>query len=176
MDLREMLTGMGYQVVAEAGDGHAAIKLARDLQPDLVIMDIRMPDMDGVEAARILTSEKIAPVLFLTAFNQQDLIDGAKEAGVMGYLVKPFREQDLKPAIEIALERYRQFRAIEREVGSLKEALETRRIVERAKGILMQRLGLTEEEAFKRIHFQARNQNKKMREIAESIITAADLI
>src|SRR5258706_8284206 len=107
MDLGELLRGMGYDVVGEAGDGRTAVKLAREQKADIVIMDIRMPDLDGIEAARILTAEKIAPVLLLTAYSQQELIDGARDAGVVGYLVKPFRDTDLKPAIEIALQRYR---------------------------------------------------------------------
>jgi len=119
MDLREMLTNLGYVVVGEASDGATAVALARELKPDLVIMDIKMPNMDGLAAAKILTEERIAPVLFLTAFSQQDLVEGAKEAGVVGYVVKPFREQELVPAIEVALERFREFRALEREVADL---------------------------------------------------------
>ena len=137
MDLKEMLTNLGYLVVGEAGDGQSAVNLARELKPDLVIMDIKMPSMDGIAAAKILTEEHISPVLLLTAFSQQDLIDRAKEAGVVGYIVKPFREQELVPAIEVALERFREFRALEKEVGELKDAFETRMLVDRAKGLLM---------------------------------------
>jgi AmiR/NasT family two-component response regulator len=175
MDLREMLTSMGYQVVGEASDGQTAINLARQTRPDLVIMDIRMPDLDGIAAARILTREKIAPVLLLTAYSQQELVDGAKEAGVVGYLVKPFREPDLKPAIEIALQRYREFRALEKEVSSLAEQLETRKLVDRAKGILMDRHGLKEAEAYSRMQKLSMNSRKSMREIAEAILLNDEL-
>lgn len=175
MDLREMLTSMGYQVVGEAGDGHAAIALARQTKPDVVIMDIRMPDLDGIEAARILTREKIAPVLLLTAYSQQELLDGAKDAGVVGYLVKPFREPDLKPAIEIALQRYREFRALESEVSNLAEQLETRKLVDRAKGVLMDRHGLKEAEAYTRMQKLAMNTRKSMRQIAEAILLNDEL-
>src|SRR5512141_2818759 len=116
MDLREMLTNLGYLVVAETGDGLSAVNVARELRPDLVIMDIKMPDLDGIQAARILTEERIAPVLLLTAFSQQELIEGAKEAGVVGYIVKPFRESELVPAIEVALSRFREFKALEKEL------------------------------------------------------------
>ena len=113
-DLREMLTNLGYLVVGEVGDGQSAVNVARELKPDVVIMDIKMPDLDGIEAAKILTQEKVAPVLLLTAYSQRDLVDRAKEAGVVGYLVKPFREQEIVPAIEIALERFKEFRELEK--------------------------------------------------------------
>ncbi len=170
MDLKEMLTSLGYLVVGEASNGRVAVQLARELRPDLVIMDIKMPDMDGIEAARILTEERIAPVLFLTAFGQRDLIEKAKEAGVVGYLVKPFRESDLTPAIEVAIERFREFRQLEEQVKDLQEALETRKLVDRAKGILMDRDGLTEAEAFRKIQKMSMNTRRPMREIAEAII------
>ncbi len=172
MDLREMLTNLGYVVVGEASDGATAVALAREMKPDLVIMDIKMPNMDGLAAAKILTEERIAPVLFLTAFSQQDLVEGAKEAGVVGYVVKPFREQELVPAIEVALERFREFRALEREVADLKEALETRKLVDRAKGLLMDTQGLTEAEAFRKIQKMSMNTRKSMREVAEAILLA----
>jgi AmiR/NasT family two-component response regulator len=136
MDLKEMLSGLGYLVVGEAGDGQTAVNLAREMRPDLIIMDIKMPGLDGIGAAKILTEEKIAPVLFLTAFSQKELVDGAKEAGVVAYLVKPFRESELVPAIEIALARFGEFRVLEQQVGDLKDALETRKLVDRAKGLL----------------------------------------
>lgn len=163
MDLKEMLTSLGYLVVGEASNGRVAVQLARELRPDLVIMDIKMPDMDGIEAARILTEERIAPVLFLTAFGQRDLIEQAKEAGVVGYLVKPFRESDLTPAIEVAIERFKEFRELEEQVKDLKEALETRKLVDRAKGILMDRDGLTEAEAFRKIQKMSMNTRRPMR-------------
>jgi AmiR/NasT family two-component response regulator len=171
-DLREMLTNLGYLVVGEVGDGQSAVNVARELKPDVVIMDIKMPDLDGIEAAKILTQEKVAPVLLLTAYSQRDLIDRAKEAGVVGYLVKPFREQEIVPAIEIALERFKEFRELEKEVGNLRETLETRKIVDRAKGLLMDQQGLTEAESFRKIQKMSMNTRKPMKEIAEAIILA----
>ena len=171
-DLREMLTNLGYLVVGEVGDGQSAVNVARELKPDVVIMDIKMPDLDGIEAAKILTQEKVAPVLLLTAYSQRDLIDRAKEAGVVGYLVKPFREQEIVPAIEIALERFKEFSELEKEVGNLRETLETRKIVDRAKGLLMDQQGLTEAEAFRKIQKMSMNTRKPMKEIAEAIILA----
>ncbi|MBC7261753.1 MAG: ANTAR domain-containing response regulator [Anaerolineae bacterium] len=175
MDLREMLTNLGYLVVGEASDGQSAVNMARELKPDLVIMDIKMPGMDGIEAAKILTEEKIAPVLLLTAYSQQDLIERAREAGVVGYLVKPFRESNLAPAIEVTLARFEEFRAVQKEVEDLKEALETRKLVDRAKGILMDTQGLTEQEAFRRIQKMSMNTRRPMKEIAEAIILAHEV-
>ena len=172
MDLREMLTNLGYLVVGEANDGRSAVNMARELRPDLIIMDIKMPDMDGIEAAEVLTTEKIAPVLLLTAYSQQDLIERAKEAGVVGYLVKPFRESNLAPAIEITLSRFQEFQTVQKEVEDLQEALETRKIVDRAKGILMDSQGLTEQDAFRRIQKMSMNTRRPMKEIAEAIILA----
>jgi AmiR/NasT family two-component response regulator len=175
MDLREMLTNLGYLVVGEANDGRSAVNMARELRPDLVIMDIKMPDMDGIEAAQVLTAEKIAPVLLLTAYSQQELIDRAKEAGVVGYLVKPFRESNLAPAIEITLSRFQEFQTVQKEVEDIKEALETRKVVDRAKGILMDSQGLTEQDAFRRIQKMSMNTRRPMKEIAEAIILASDM-
>ena len=172
MDLREILTDLGYLVVGEAGDGRSAVNLGRELRPDIVIMDVRMPDLDGIEAARILTEERIAPVLLLTAFSQQNLVERAKEAGVVGYIVKPFRESDLAPAIEVALARFEEFRTMEKEVDNLKDALEARKLVDRAKGILMDTQDLTEAEAFRRIQKMSMNMRKPMKEIAQAIILA----
>jgi two-component system, response regulator PdtaR len=173
-DLREMLTTLGYLVVGEVGDGLSAVNLARELKPDVVIMDIKMPNMDGIDAAKILTQEKIAPVLLLTAYSQRDLVDRAREAGVVGYLVKPFREQEIAPAIDIALARFQEFRELEKQVGDLKETLETRKIVDRAKGLLMDQQGLTEAEAFRKIQKMSMNTRKPMKEIAEAIILAQE--
>ena len=173
-DLREMLTTLGYLVVGEAGDGQSAVNSARELKPDIVIMDIKMPNMDGIEAAKILTQEKIAPVLLLTAYSQRDLVDRAREAGVVGYLVKPFREQEIGPAIDIALARFQEFRELEKQVGDLNETLETRKIVDRAKGILMDTQHLTEMEAFRKIQKMSMNTRKPMKEIAEAIILAQE--
>jgi response regulator NasT len=172
MDLREMLTNLGYLVIGEVGDGRSAVNLARELRPDVVIMDIKMPDMDGIDAARVLTEERIAPVLLLTAYSQQELIERAKDAGVVGYMVKPFRESDLAPAIEVAVARFAEFRALEKEVGDLTLALETRKLVDRAKGILMDSQGLTEAESFRKIQKMSMNIRKPMKEVAEAIILA----
>ena len=172
MDLREMLTNLGYLVVGEVGDGRSAVNLARELRPDIVLMDIKMPDMDGIEAAKMLTEERIAPVLLLSAYSQQELVQRAQQAGVTGYLVKPFRESDLAPAIEVALSRFSEFRAVEREVGDLKEALETRKAVDRAKGILMDTQGLSETEAFRKIQKMSMDNRKSMRTVADAIILA----
>ena len=170
LDIKEMLTTLGYLVVGEAGDGVSAVNLARELRPDLVIMDIKMPGMDGIDAAKVLTEEKVAPVLLLTAFSQQDLVERAKEAGVVGYIVKPFREAELVPAIEIALARFQEFQALEKETADLKETLETRKLVDRAKGLLMDTHGLTEAEAFRKIQKMSMNTRKPMKEIAEAIL------
>ncbi len=172
MDLREMLMNLGYLVVGEVGDGKSAVNLAGELQPDIVIMDIKMPDMDGIEAARILTKERLIPVLLLSAYSQQDLVQRAQEAGVAGYLVKPFQESDLAPAIEVALARFNEFRDLKREIGDLEETLETRKAVERAKGILMQLQDMNEAEAFRRIQKMSMNNRKPMKAVAEAIILA----
>lgn len=172
MDLREMLTNQGYLVVGEVGDGRSAVNLARELRPDIVIMDIKMPDMDGIEAAKLMTEERIAPVLLLSAYSQQELVQRARQAGVAGYLVKPFRESDLPPAVEVALARFSEFRAMEREVDTLQDALETRKAVDRAKGILMDTQGLSETDAFRKIQKMSMNNRKPMRAVAEAIILA----
>jgi AmiR/NasT family two-component response regulator len=172
MDLREMLLNLDYLVVGEVGDGRSAVNLARELKPDVVIMDIKMPDMDGIDAAKILTEERIAPVILLTAYSQKDLVERAKEAGVVGYMVKPFREDDLVPAIEVALARFKEFEALHKEVDDLQLALETRKLVDRAKGILMDTQGLNEAEAFRKIQKMSMNTRKPMKEVAEAIILA----
>jgi AmiR/NasT family two-component response regulator len=172
MDLREMLTNLGYLVIGEVGDGRSAVNLARELRPDVVIMDIKMPDMDGIDAAKVLTEERVSPVLLLTAYSQRELIERARDAGVVGYIVKPFRESDLSPAIEVAVARFAEFRALEKEVGDLKSALETRKLVDRAKGILMDSQGITEAEAFRKIQKMSMNTRKPMKEVAEAIILA----
>ncbi|MDH3674804.1 MAG: response regulator [Anaerolineae bacterium] len=171
-DLKEMLANLGYLVVGDVGDGQSAVNLARELKPDVVLMDIKMPNMDGIEAARILTEEQIAPVVLLTAYGQKELVDQAKEAGVVGYLVKPFRETDLLPAIEVALSRFNEFKTVQQEVEDLQNALETRKLVERAKGILMDTQGMDEGEAFRKIQKMSMNTRKPMKEVAEAIILA----
>lgn len=171
-DLREALTELGYLVVGEVGDGQSAVNMARELDPDVVVMDIKMPGLDGIDAAQVLTQEKVAPVVLLTAYSQRELIERAKEAGVVGYLVKPFRETDLAPAIELAIARFAEFRALEQQVGNLAEALETRKKVERAKGILMEKQNMTEAEAFRKIQKMSMNTRRPMKEVAEAIILA----
>jgi AmiR/NasT family two-component response regulator len=147
----------------------------RALKPDLAILDVKMPEMDGIEAARILHEERLAPVILLTAYSDSELIQRAKQAGVYGYIVKPFKQADLTPAIEVALARYQEARELEQQVDDLKETLETRKIIERAKGILMDTYGLREQEAYRRIQVQSMNTRKSMREIAEAIIIAHTL-
>jgi two-component system, response regulator PdtaR len=175
LDLREMLTHLGYDVIAEAGDGLVAMDLARKLQPDLIVMDIKMPEVDGITAAETLTRERIAPVVLLTAYSDQALVERAKEAGVVGYVVKPFREAELMPVIELCLARFEEFRTLEQEVGGLKEALESRKIIERAKGVLMDSQGLRESEAFHRIRKTSMDARKTMREVAEAILLTHEM-
>ncbi|MDP9365814.1 MAG: response regulator [Chloroflexota bacterium] len=175
LDLREMLVGLGYDVVAEAGDGRNALDLAHKLRPDLVIMDIKMPGVDGISAAEDLTRQKIAPVVLLTAYSDQGLVERAKEAGVVGYVVKPFRQAELMPVIELSLARFEEFCSLEREVGDLKEALETRKLVERAKGVLMDVHGLREAEAFHRIRKTSMDARKSMKEVAEAVLLTHEM-
>ena len=175
LDLREMLAELGYDVIAEAGDGRSAMDLARKLRPDLVIMDIKMPDLDGITAAEGLTRERIAPVVLLTAYSDQGLVERAKEAGVVGYVVKPFRQAELMPVIELSLARFEEFRSLEREVGDLKEALETRKLIERAKGVLMEVHGLREAEAFHRIRKTSMDARKSMKEVAEAVLLTHEM-
>src|SRR5918911_3032520 len=175
MDLKDVLTKQGYLVIGEAGDGMSAVNLARELRPDLVIMDIRMPEMDGIEAASTLTAEDIAPVLLLTAYSEPDLVQRATQAGVIGYLVKPFREAQLGPAIDVTLSRFREFRQVRTELGNVKEALEARKVIERAKGLLMERYSLSEADAFRRIQKRSMDTRRSMKEIAEAILLADEL-
>lgn len=175
MNLKETLVSLGYLVVGEAGDGVSVINLARELHPDLVLMDIKMPKLDGIQAAKVLTQEKIAPVLLLTAYSDRELVERAKEAGVVNYVVKPFRDAELLPAIEIALARYQEFLEMDTQIDDLKETLETRKLVERAKGILMDTQGLKEAEAFRKIQQLSMNTRKPMKEIAQAILLAHEI-
>jgi response regulator NasT len=175
MNLRETLVGLGYLVVGDAGDGVSAIHLARELRPDLVIMDIKMPKLDGIAAAKVLTEEKIAPVLLLTAYSDRELVERARDAGVVNYIVKPFREAELLPAIEIALARFAEFNSMSTELGDLKDTMETRKLVERAKGVLMDTQGLKEQDAFRKIQQLSMNTRKSMREIAQAILLTAQI-
>jgi response regulator NasT len=171
LDLGQMLENLGHEVVGQAGDGRTAVDLARELNPDLVIMDIKMPgEIDGLGAAGLLAEERVAPVLLLTAYSDQEFIDGARDAGVMGYLVKPYGENQLAPAIEVALARFGELLQLQKELGNTKDALITRKIVERAKGVLMDTAGLKESEAFHRIQRLSMNSRKSMREVAEAIL------
>jgi AmiR/NasT family two-component response regulator len=172
MDLKQMLESYGYVVIGEAGDGAQAIELARQLKPDLVILDVRMPELDGIEVARILGEEKIAPALILTAFSNSELINRAKQVGVYAYLVKPFKAADLAPAIEIAISRYQDHLSLSNDASELANQLEIRKIVDRAKGILMDVYGLKEQEAYRRIQIQSMSTRKSMCEVAEAIIIA----
>lgn len=175
MDLKEELARQGYLVVGDVGDGESAVNLARELRPDLVIMDIDMPEMDGITASELLTREKIAPVLLLTAYNNPELIERAKNAGVLHYLVKPWNQSALKPAIEVALARFQEFRALEDRVSTLEEQLATRKVVERAKGVLMTKQGLSEQDAFRKIQRTSMNARKSMREVAEAILLTDEM-
>ncbi len=171
LDLVELLTEEGYHVVGEAGDGEEAVKLARELEPDLVIMDVKMPKMDGISAAEIIAEERIAPIVMLTAFSQRDLVERARDAGAMAYVVKPFGASDVVPAIEIAMGRFQEITAIEEELANLEDRLESRKIIDQAKGILQQDLGLTEPEAFRWIQKTAMDMRKSMRDVAEGVIS-----
>ena len=170
MDLIEMLREAGYNVIGEAANGREAISLARHLKPDLAILDVKMPEIDGISAAEVIVSEKLAAVLMLTAFSQRELVERARDAGAMAYLVKPFSISDLTPAIEMALGRYAQIQALEAEVGELGERLEARKLVDRAKGVLMANLGISEPEAFKWIQKAAMDQRTSMSGVSEGVL------
>ena len=170
LDLAEMLREEGYDVVAEAADGESAVELARDLRPSLVILDIKMPKVDGITAAATIVGERIAPVVMLTAFSQRDLIEQARDAGAMAYLVKPFARHELVPAIELSVSRFAEMQALEGEVASLTDRLETRKSVDRAKGLLMTNNAMTEPEAFRWIQRTAMDRRSTMRAVAEAII------
>lgn len=172
-DLVELLNDEGYEVVGQAGDGEAAVAMARELEPDLVVMDVKMPKMDGIAAAEVIAAERIAPVVMLTAFSQRELVEQAREAGAMAYVVKPFDASDVVPAIEIAMARYAEIRALDEEIEDLEERLSSRKIVDQAKGILQESLGLTETEAFRWIQKTAMDLRKSMREVAEGVIDHA---
>ncbi|MBK8460336.1 MAG: response regulator [Micropruina sp.] len=170
LDLVELLGEERYNVVGEAGDGEAAVAMARELRPDLVVMDVKMPKMDGITAASLIAQERIAPVVMLTAFSQRELVERAREAGAMAYVVKPFDASDVVPAIEIAMARFAEIRAVEAEVADLEERFASRKAVEQAKGLLMEGLGLSEPKAFRWIQKTAMDLRKSMREVAEGVI------
>jgi len=173
LDLVELLTNEGYEVVGSANDGEEAVSLARDLRPDLVVMDVKMPNMDGITAATIIGEERIAPVVMVTAFSQRELVERARDAGAMAYVVKPFDASDVVPAIEIAIGRFAELRAVEAEVADLEERFASRKAVDQAKGLLQESLGLSEPDAFRWIQKTAMDLRKSMREVAEGVIEHA---
>ncbi|SDG79917.1 response regulator receiver and ANTAR domain protein [Sinosporangium album] len=173
LDLKEMLEEDGYVVVGEAGDGESAVRLAFELLPDLVILDVKMPVLDGISAAERIVSERIAPCLILTAFSQRDLVERARDAGAMAYLVKPFTKSDLVPAIEMAVSRHEEIAALEKEVTTLSERLETRKLVERAKGLLMAQHGWSEPQAFRWIQKASMDRRMSMRQVAQIVVGEA---
>jgi response regulator NasT len=170
LDLRELLEDEGYQVVGEAGRGDQAVELARNLRPDLVILDVKMPGMDGIEAARLIGADALCAVLMLTAFSQREVVEQARDAGASAYLVKPFQKQDLVPAIELAIARYAETKALAAEVGELTERLEVRKVLDRAKGRLIDAHGMKESEAFSFIQKTAMAGRTTMRAVAESVL------
>jgi response regulator NasT len=170
LDLKEMLEEEGYTVVGEAGDGEQAVELAREHRPDLVILDVKMPKLDGISAAEKIAEESIAPVLMLTAFSQRDLVERARDAGAMAYLVKPFGKTDVVPAIEMAVSRFTELRTLEKEVADLTQRLETRKLVDRAKSILQSEYGLTEPAAFRWIQKTSMDRRMSMQQVAEAVI------
>jgi two-component system, response regulator PdtaR len=170
LDLAEMLAEEGYDVVAQAGDGETAVSLAEEHRPDLVVLDVKMPRLDGISAAERIARQRIAPVVILTAFSQRELVERARDAGAMAYVVKPFGKNDLVPAIEMALSRFAEIDRLEREVSDLTERLEVRKLVDRAKGVLQQSLGVSEPEAFRWIQKTAMDLRLSMRDVAEGVI------
>jgi AmiR/NasT family two-component response regulator len=170
LDLVEMLREEGYDVAGEAADGEEAVRLATELRPDLVILDVKMHKVDGIDAASTIAGKRIAPVVILTAFSQRDLVERARDAGAMAYLVKPFAKHDLVPAIELAVSRFSELQALENEVAGLTERLETRKVIERAKGLLMSNQGLSEPEAFRWIQRTAMDRRTTMKAVAEAVV------
>jgi len=170
LDLVEMLKEEGYAVAGEAADGEQAVAMATELRPDLVILDVKMPKLDGIDAAAAIAGERIAPVVILTAFSQRDLVERARAAGAMAYLVKPFAKHDLVPAIELAVSRFAELQALETEVATLTERMETRKVVERAKGLLMAKQGLSEPDAFRWIQRTAMDRRATMKDVADAVI------
>jgi len=170
LDLRETLEEEGYDVVGECGRGDKAIELVRQLKPDLAILDIKMPHMDGLEAAKIITAERLCGVLMLTAFSQREVVEEARDAGALAYLVKPFQKSDLLPAIEVAIGRFRELQHLSGEVDALGEQLEARKIVDRAKGVLIDQCGLSESDAFSFIQRTAMSERSRMRQVAERVL------
>ncbi len=176
LSLRAQLTALGHQVIAEASTGEEAVALAESRQPDLAILDIKMPRMDGIEVAERITQMRPIPIILLTAYSEAQLVERAAQANISAYLMKPVSEEDLLPAITLALTRFKQFQSLHQEVADLREALEARRVIEKAKGILMRRLNLTEEEAFRRLQRQSQESNRKLAQVAEAIVVADHML
>ena len=172
LSLASQLAALGHRVVAEATQGDEAVRLAAEHRPDLAILDIKMPVMDGIEAAERITQAQPIPIILVTAYSEAQLVERAARANISAYLMKPVAEDDLLPAITLALARFREFESLRREVADLRDALDARKVVEKAKGILMRRLGLTEDEAFKRLQKQSQDTNRKLAEVAEAVVTA----
>ncbi len=170
LDLRETLEEEGYEVVGETGRGDKAVELVRDLQPDLAILDIKMPHMDGLEAARIISGERICGVLMLTAFSQREVVEDARDSGALAYLVKPYQKSDLIPAIEVAIGRFRELQQLTGEVDALGEQLEARKVIDRAKGVLIDQHGMKEHDAFTFIQRTAMSERSRMRDVADRIL------
>ena len=172
MDLKEILQEAGHEVVGETANGRRAVAIVRETSPDLVIMDIKMPDMDGVEAARLIAADHLAPVLLLTAFDDAELIERAKDAGVLAYLVKPVEEKNLFPAMEIALSRWQEMQSLEEELFAMRDSLETRKLLDRAKGILMQAHNISEAEAYRRMQRYSMEKRLSLKEVASAVVKA----
>ncbi|MBM3730388.1 MAG: response regulator [Actinobacteria bacterium] len=173
LDLRETLEEEGYEVVAETGRGDKAVELVREHRPDLAILDIKMPGLDGLEASRAICAEKLCPVVLLTAFSQREIVEQARDAGALAYIVKPFQKSDLVPAIEVALGRFREIQLLANEVGALEEQLETRKVIDRAKGVLIDKAGMSESDAYAFIQRAAMSERTKMRDVAEKILAGS---
>jgi response regulator NasT len=176
LSLRAQLLALGHQVVAEASTGSEAVALAARTHPDLAILDIKMPVMDGIEASQRITEQHAIPIILLTAYGEAQLVERAAQANISAYLMKPVAEEDLLPAITLALMRFREFQALRREVADLREALEARKVIERAKGILMRRLDLTEDEAFRRLQRQSQDTNRRLAEVAQALVVADQML
>ena len=170
LDLKETLEEEGYDVVAETGRGDEAVELIREYKPDLAILDIKMPGMDGLEASRMVSAEKLCPVILVTAFSQREIVEQARDAGALAYIVKPFQKTDLIPAIEVAIGRFRELQLLANEVGALEEQLETRKILDRAKGVLIDKFSFTENDAYLFVQRSAMSERTKMRDVAERIV------
>ena len=175
LDLRERLENLGHRVVADVADGQTAVNLAREMRPDVVVMDIKMPCLDGISAAAQLTRDAVAPVVLVTAFSDRELVDQAIGAGVMAYALKPIRDSDLMPAIGVAVSRFREYRLLTKEVDDLNERLETRKLIERAKGLLMSKHSIAEQDAFQRIQRLSMDRRIPMKQVAKALLLAENL-